>query len=91
MTRINSNDKHSRMADHRFYISDHVEVEEKENGVSLVSVRLPSHMVADIIEVLDGLLHIARWMHTRTRAAESMYLVKRFKKLQHFNKFGGLP
>lgn len=79
------------MANHRFYISDHVKVEEQENGISLVSCRLPSHMVADIIEVLDQLLHIARWMHTRTRAAESMYLVKRLKKLQHFSKIGVLP
>jgi len=77
--------------DQRFYMSDHVTVEEGLDGVSLVSVRLPSHMVADIIELVDQLLHISRWLSTRTRAAESMYLVKRFKKLQHFNKFGVLP
>ncbi|TLN03804.1 hypothetical protein FDZ73_06370 [bacterium] len=78
------------MANNRFYISDHVKVEEQGDGVSLVSCRLPSHLVADIIEVLDLLLHISRWMHTRTRAAESSYLAKRFKKLQHFNKYGVL-
>lgn len=78
------------MADHRFYISDHVKVEEcDEQGVSLVSCRLPSHLVADIIEVLDQLLHIARWMHTRTRAAESVHLVRRFRHLQNFNSGKG--
>jgi hypothetical protein len=69
------------MNNQRFYINDHVQIEECENGVSKVTALLPSHMVADVVEVLDHLLHIARWMHTRTRAAEAIYLSRRFKDL----------
>lgn len=65
----------------RFYISDHVRVEETENGMSRVSCVLPSHLVADIVEMLDTILHLARWVHTRSRAAESVYLSKRFRAL----------
>lgn len=65
----------------RFYISDHVKVEESENGKSRVTCVLPSHLVADIVEMLDTIIHLARWVHTRSRAAEAAYLSKRFRAL----------
>lgn len=71
------------MNERRFYISEHVQVEETESGVSLVSCRLPSHLVADIVEMLDTILHLSRWVHTRSRASEAVYLSRRFKSLVH--------
>ncbi len=65
----------------RFYVNDHVQIEECENGVSLVSARIPSHMVADVIEIIDIMMHIARWLNTRTRIAEASYLARRFNSL----------
>jgi hypothetical protein len=78
------------MNNHRFYINDHVQIEEGENGVSKVTALLPSHMAADMIEVLEQLLHIARWMHTRTRSAEAVYLARRFRDLNRLNDAKGV-
>ena len=64
-----------------YSITDSVKVEEAENGTSLVSARIPSYMVADIIETLELLQQIARWLHMRTRSHEAEYLAKRFHGL----------
>lgn len=66
----------------RYGITDRVKIQECENGISLVTVHLPSYMVADLIEVADIMLQIARWMRHKTYSSEAEYLAKRFHALR---------
>lgn len=57
----------------KFYMHEHAEVSPGPDGVSIVTVKIPSHMVTEVMELVDLLLYMSRWLRTRSRAAEAIY------------------
>lgn len=65
----------------KFFMSDHVEVKPGKDGISVITIALPSHLVADVVEIIDMLLYAARWLRTRTRSAEAIAKARQFYKM----------
>lgn len=62
-----------------FYMHEHAKVEPGSDGISIITVKVPSHMVAEVVDLLDRLLYMARWFRTRTRAADAIFRARQLK------------
>lgn len=56
----------------RLFMSEYVTVEPGEDGVSIITARIPSHMFTEVMELADQLLYMARFLRTKSRAAEAI-------------------
>lgn len=62
-----------------FYLMDHIKIEPGEDGISVVTAKVPSYMVGEILSLITNMEHIARVLRTKTRSMEAISKARELK------------
>lgn len=55
-----------------FYVTDHCTFEPGEDGITVITCRVPSSALPQLLRLIDDMQHICRVFYTKTRASEAI-------------------